>query len=121
MYETVPGELSPGADSHFESRFVRPRLVIGKSDEVFELGARLSDAHGKAVTEASCLVSLVSSLFETFKLTNTPVGAKLLALQTRCVKSWLREQGADPAQLDLAVSGLERAAETAKYIDELPD
>ena len=100
----------------------KPSIPPSLNDsEVTELAARQVQAHGATLAKAACLVTLTATLFAGSGLTETVQGAALLALHRACVVRWLESEGLGAQGLDNAVVGLQQAAETARYLGQLPD
>ena len=102
-----------------------PSLSDDGGCEVTELAARQVQVHGLELAKASCLLKLTAALFAASGLANFAQGAALLALRcgtvSDCVVRQPESQELSAEALYRAVAGLQRAAETARYLVELPD
>ena len=94
---------------------------VAVSNELAQIAARLHTAQGADLARCAALLSLSVALFTSAGLTGTPTGDALMGLQRDCVASWLQGKGVCPNGLDGALLAFAQAAETARYLDGLPD
>lgn len=117
MSHTAPAPLMGASELIFKAR---PKAV-GLKGEIDQLASRFTEQHGTKLARVSSLVALTRALFGKVGLDKTESGRSLLALQDESLALWLQSEGLGAAGLETALQGLHRAAETADYLDSLPE